>query len=247
MPAKAGIHVIGCALNELDPSLRWGDGRNRVPTVLITGANRSIGLEFARQYSESGWDVIATARQSSPELEQLGVRVEALDLADADAVAAFPKRIEGALDLFIANAGTNHPMNTDGAPNGRDWQAMMMINAIAPFQLGRALLPRMAAHGKMIAISSGMGSIGDNGGGWVPYRTSKATLNMAWSCLALEARGPGIACVLFSPGWVKTRMGGEGAEITVRESVSDMRAQIDRLTIEDSGKFLRRNGSELPW
>ena len=138
-------------------------------------------------------------------------------------------------------------MNTDGAQNGRDWQAMMMINAIAPFQLGHALLPKMAEGGKMIAISSGMGSIGDLGGGWVPYRTSKAALNMAWSSLALEAKPRGIACVLFSPGWVKTRMGGGGAQITAEESVSDMRALIDRLTIDDTGRFLRRNGSAIPW
>ena len=105
----------------------------------------------------------------------------------------------------------------------------------------------MADGGKMIAISSGMGSIGDNGGGWVPYRTSKAALNMAWSSLALEARPRGIACVLFSPGWVKTDMGGAGAEITPEESVGAMRALIDRLTMEQSGRFLRRDGSELPW
>jgi NAD(P)-dependent dehydrogenase (short-subunit alcohol dehydrogenase family) len=216
-----------------------------MPTVLITGANRGIGLELARQYSSEGWDVIATARFSSPELDALGVRVETLDLSDADAVADFV--IDGRLDLFIANAGTNHPMNTDGAENARDWQAMMMINAIAPYQLGKALLPRMADGGKMIAISSGMGSIGDNGGGWVPYRTSKAALNMAWSCLALEAKPRGIGCVLLSPGWVKTRMGGVGAEISPDESVSGMRSQIERLTLDDTGRFLRRNGSQLPW
>ena len=216
-----------------------------MPTVLITGANRGIGLEFARQYSDAGWDVIATARQSSPELDALGVTVKPLDLADADAVSAFS--VDRPLDLFIANAGTNHPMNPDGPENARAWQTMMMINAIAPYQLGKALLPRMSEGGKMIAISSGMGSIGDNGGGWVAYRTSKAALNMAWSCLALEARGHGVSCVLFSPGWVKTRMGGAGAEITSDESVSSMRSLIERLTIDDSGKFLRRDGSELHW
>jgi NAD(P)-dependent dehydrogenase (short-subunit alcohol dehydrogenase family) len=216
-----------------------------MPTVFITGANRGIGLEFARQYSADGWDVIATARQSSADLDALGVTVKTLDLSDADTVAAFS--VDRPLDLFIANAGTNHPMNTDGAENGRAWQAMMMINAIAPYQLGKALLPSMADGGKMLAISSGMGSIGDNGGGWVPYRTSKAALNMAWSCLALEARGRGIPCVLFSPGWVKTRMGGAGAEISSEESVSAMRSLIERLTIDDTGKFMRRNGSELPW
>jgi NAD(P)-dependent dehydrogenase (short-subunit alcohol dehydrogenase family) len=218
-----------------------------MPNVLVTGANRGIGLEFARQYSQAGWEVIATARQSSTELDSLGVRVEPLDLSDAEAVAAFADQVDVRLDLFIANAGTNQPMNTQGAENGRKWQAMMMINAIAPFQLGQALLPRMSEGAKMIAISSGMGSIGENGGGWVPYRTSKAALNMAWSCLALEAEPRGVACVALSPGWVKTRMGGAGAEITSDESVRDMRALIDRLTIEDSGRFLRRDGSELPW
>jgi NAD(P)-dependent dehydrogenase (short-subunit alcohol dehydrogenase family) len=218
-----------------------------MPNVLITGANRGIGLEFARQYAADGWDVIATARESSAELDSLGVRVEQLDLSDAEAVAGFAAGVEGPLDLFIANAGTNHPMEGKSADDARAWQAMMLVNAIAPYMLGRALLPRMAAAGKMITISSGMGSIGDIGGGWVPYRTSKAALNMAWSSLALEARSRGVACVLFTPGWVKTRMGGSGAEITAEQSVRDMRALIERLTIEDSGRFLRRNGSEIPW
>jgi NAD(P)-dependent dehydrogenase (short-subunit alcohol dehydrogenase family) len=216
-----------------------------MPTILITGANRGIGLEFARQHAADGWEVIATARQSSSELDALGVTVEKLDLSDADAVAALS--VDRQLDLFIANAGTSNPKDTEGADNARDWQGMMMVNAIAPYQLAKALLPKMAEGGKMIAISSGMGSIGYNSGGWVPYRTSKAALNMAWSSLALEAKRRGVTCAALSPGWVKTRMGGAGAEITSEESVGDMRRLIERLGIEDSGKFLRRNGSELPW
>jgi NAD(P)-dependent dehydrogenase (short-subunit alcohol dehydrogenase family) len=109
------------------------------------------------------------------------------------------------------------------------------------------LLASVADGGKMIAISGAVGCIADNHGGWVPYRTSKAALNMAWSSLALEAKPRGIACVLFSPGWVKTRMGGAGAQISAQESAADMRALIGKLTIADSGRFLRRNGSELPW
>src|SRR3569623_327577 len=105
-----------------------------MPTVLITGTNRGIGLEFARQYSAAEWDVIATARHSSSQLDALGVRVESLDLSDADQVAAFPGTIDDKVDLFIANAGTSHPMNTLGADNARDWQTMMMVNAIAPYQ-----------------------------------------------------------------------------------------------------------------
>ncbi|MFL6759827.1 SDR family oxidoreductase [Sphingomonas sp.] len=216
-------------------------------TLLITGANRGIGLEFARQYAADGWDVVATARQSSPELDALGVRVEPLDLSDADDVAAFPAKIDVPRDLFIANAGTSRPMNTGGAEDARDWQKMMMVNAIAPFQLGQALLPKLVDGGKMIAISSGLGSIGDIGGGWIPYRTSKAALNMAWRCLALEAKPRGVTAVALSPGWVKTRMGGAGAEITPEQSVGDMRRLIERLTIADSGRFLRRDGSEIPW
>ena len=218
-----------------------------MPTVLITGANRGIGLEFARQYASDDWNVIATARQSSPELDSLGVRVEQLDLADVEAVAGFAARVDAPVDLFIANAGTNHPMNGDSADDARAWQAMMMVNAIAPYMLGRKLLARMSSGGKMVAISSGMGSIAENSGGWIPYRTSKAALNMAWNSLALEARSRGVAVVALSPGWVKTRMGGAGAEISSTESVGDMRRLIDGLALDDSGKFMRRNGSELPW
>jgi len=218
-----------------------------MPTALITGANRGIGLEFVRQYSKDRWDVIATTRESSLDLTALGVQIESLDLSDADAVAAFAGRTDRPLDLFIANAGTNHPMNPASAQDARDWQVMMMVNAIAPYQLGRTLLPRMSEGGKMVAISSGMGSIAENGGGWTPYRTSKAALNMAWNSLALQARGRGVTVVALSPGWVKTRMGGAGAEITSEESVGDMRQLIERLTIADTGRFLRRDGSELPW
>lgn len=216
-----------------------------MPTVLITGANRGIGLEFARQYAADGWDVIATARQSGAELDALGVRIEALDLTNADAVAAF--RAGQPLDLFIANAGTNQPMDTQGADNARAWQAMMMVNVIAPYQLGRALLERMNRGGKMIAISSGMASIPGNNGGWVPYRTSKAAVNMAWSSLALDARKRGVVAALVDPGWVRTRMGGSGAPLPVEQSVGDMRRLFERLGAEDNGAFLRRDGSRHAW
>jgi NAD(P)-dependent dehydrogenase (short-subunit alcohol dehydrogenase family) len=218
-----------------------------MPTILITGANRGIGFEFARQYAADGWTVIATAREPSDDLHALGARVEILDLADAGTVAGFAGRIDGPIDLFIANAGTSEPRQPGGADDLVAWQRMMMVNTIAPYALGHALLPAMANGGKLVAISSGMGSIGDNGGGWVPYRTSKAALNMAWSSLALEARGRDLAIVALSPGWVQTRMGGSGADITAQESVTDMCALIERLAPSDSGKFLRRDGSALDW
>jgi NAD(P)-dependent dehydrogenase (short-subunit alcohol dehydrogenase family) len=161
-----------------------------MPNVLITGANRGIGLEFARQYAADGWDVIATARHSSAELASLGVQVEQLDLADAEAVAGFADKVEGPLDLFIANAGTNLPMEGKSADDARAWQAMMLVNAIAPYMLGRALLPAMSGGGKMIAISSGMGSIGDIGGGWC--RTGRPRPRSTWRGAASRSK-PGRA------------------------------------------------------
>ena len=116
-----------------------------MPRVLITGANRGIGLEFARQYSSDGWDVVATARESSPELDRLGVEREQLDLSDADSVALFPGRIAGSLDLFIANAGTNCPMETDGADNAREWQTMLMRAGLSE-SYAKLLVELFTAH-----------------------------------------------------------------------------------------------------
>jgi len=190
-----------------------------MPTVLITGANRGIGLEFARQYSEDSWDVVATARQSSPELDALGVRVEPLELTDLDTVAAFGERLKGPLDLLIANAGVMHPSDARTAEDAHGWSEMLTVNSIAPYLLVCSCLDRLTqAKGKAIAITSGMGSIADNtSGGYVPYRSSKAALNMAWRSLALDTRRRGITCAVLNPGWVKTRMGGAGAPRSVEE------------------------------
>ena len=219
-----------------------------MPTVLITGASRGIGLEFARQYASDGWEVIATARDPSDahELKALDLRVEPLDMADLDTVVAFADGVKG-LDLLIANAGTNDPMNAESLDDAKRWAKMMVVNSIGPFILARHLLPRMADGSKLIAITSGMGSLSETSGGWIPYRTSKAALNMGWRSLSLEARARKVVMAMLSPGWVKTRMGGAGAELTPEESVSAMRALIHGLTMEQAGKFLRRDGSEIPW
>jgi len=219
-----------------------------MPTVLITGANRGIGLEFARQYSADGWDVVATARQSSAELDGLEVRVEPLELRDLDAVAGFGGRIGGPLDLLVCNAGTWIPEQAESAEDGRAWAEMMVTNCIAPYLLAKALLPRVAeARGKMVALTSGMGSIAESSGGYVPYRSSKAALNMAWHSLAIEVKPLGIVAAVIDPGWVKTRMGGPSAPTPAQVSVGDMRALIDRLGPDDSGGFLKRDGSRHAW
>ena len=217
-----------------------------MPTVLITGANRGIGLEFARQYSGDGWDIIATAREPGPELQALGVRIEMLDMRDLDAVAGFGSKI-GPLDLLIANAGTWIPEQAESAEDGRAWADMMVTNSIAPYMLAKSVLPRLGAGGKLIAISSGMGSIGESSGGHVPYRASKAVLNMAWHALAIEARPMGVIAAAFDPGWVKTRMGGPNARVAPEDSVADMRRLIEALTPEQSGAFVKRDGTAHSW
>jgi len=222
-----------------------------MPTVLVTGANRGLGLEFARQYSADGWDVIGTARQpdDAAELRALDrVRVEQLEMRDLEAVASFGPRIGETLDLLIANAGTWKPERAASAEDGQAWAEMLTSNSIAPYLLAKAVLERVAAaRGKMVAVSSGLGSIAESSGGYVPYRTSKAALNMAWRQLAFEARPLGVAVAVLDPGWVKTRMGGANAPSTPEESIGDMRRVIDGLTLERSGGFYRRDGSAEPW
>ena len=218
-----------------------------MPTVLITGANRGIGLEFARQYSTEGWDVLATARQSSPELESLDVRIERLDMQDLDGVAKFGSRIER-LDLLIANAGTWLPEQVETADDARGWAGMMVTNTIAPYLLAKSVLRQVAeAKGKLIALTSGMGSIGESSGGYVPYRSSKAALNMAWHSMALEAKTLGVVAAVLDPGWVKTRMGGANAPTPPETSVAEMRALIERLGPAESGGFFKRDGSRHAW
>lgn len=221
-----------------------------MPSVLVTGANRGIGLEFARQYAGDGWRVVATVRESSPELSAIsGVRIEQVDMADIAAVAAFHQRVEGPLDLLIANAGTYQPETCETADDARGWARMMVVNAIGPYVLARSLLGQAAeAGGKLVAISSDMGSIAANrSGGYVPYRSSKSALNSAWRSLAIEARPSGVVVVALNPGWVKTRMGGPNAILAPQDSIGEMRALIAGLTAEQSGGFFERDGRVIPW
>lgn len=220
-----------------------------MPAVLITGANRGIGLEFARRYAADGWNVIATARLASPELESLHVTVERLDMSDLDAVAGFGERLAGPIDLLIANAGTDRPKRSNTADDARAWANMLTVNSIAPFMLAKSMLPRMVVPGGvLIAVSSRMGSIADNrSGGSVPYRTSKAALNAAWRSLALDVRRQGLIAAMFHPGWVQTRMGGPNAPLAVERSVESLSRLFERLTPEQSGGFFDWDGSEIPW
>ena len=221
-----------------------------MPSVVVTGAGRGIGLEIARQYAADGWRVVATVRDDSPALAALpgDLRVERLDMRDFAALEAFAERLGGEpLDLFIANAGMSAARRIDSVAEAETWQEVHAVNAVAPTLLARALRPNVrAAGGKMAAITSQMGSIADSSGGYIAYRASKAALNAAWYALAMELKGE-VPLLLLHPGWVQTDMGGPAATISPAESVQGMRRVIERLSPRQSGAFLDYRGQTIPW
>jgi NAD(P)-dependent dehydrogenase (short-subunit alcohol dehydrogenase family) len=224
-----------------------------MPTVLVTGAARGIGLEFVRQYAAAGWSVIATVRKTEDgdALRALGgVRVELLDMRDFDTLERFGERLRGEpLDLLIANAGITSPGEMLTAEEANRFLEVLAVNSVAPTVLASVLAPNViAAKGKMIAITSQMGSIADNGsGGWLAYRASKAALNAAWKTLAVDMAREPVSIAMLHPGWVKTDMGGGGAPLAPAESVSAMRRVIEGLGQRDKGLFLNHRGESLPW
>lgn len=223
-----------------------------MPAVLVTGANRGLGLEFARQYAADGWAVITTARDPN-QAEALraidGVRIEALDMTDRAAVAHFGARVaDTQLDVFIANAGVMGGRSAIDRDYAEAWIETLAVNAVAPVLLAYALKDRITHGGKAVAITSKMGSIADNSsGGAYAYRSSKAALNAAWRSLSLDWEGDGIAAAVLHPGWVRTRMGGPNGLIDPEESVAGMRRVIAGLTLEESGGFFNYDGAPIPW
>jgi len=219
-----------------------------MPNVLITGANRGLGLEFARQYCRDGWTVFATVREPSEELEALCTRVEQVDMMDLAAVAQLGSRFE-ALDLLVANAGTYGPKDATNAEDAQGWLDTFSVNTVAPYLLARSVLPLVEqSGGKLIAVSTRMGSIEDNdSGGFLAYRSSKTALNMAWRNLALGLKGRGVTAAVLHPGWVQTRMGGSSAPLEPEESVAGMRKVIEGLQPKDSGGFFSYDGATIPW
>jgi len=222
-----------------------------MPRILITGAGRGIGFELARQYAADGWELIATVRDdaAAEALAGLGARVERLDMRDFGSLTSLGERIEGApLDLFIANAGISGPRRIGTAHAAEEWQEVHAVNTVAPTVLAETLLPNvLAAEGKMIAITSRMGSIADSSGSSLSYRASKAALNAAWRALALDLKDRPITLAMFHPGWVQTDMGGPDAQIGPAESVAGMRRVIAGLTPADTGSFLDFRGGPIPW
>lgn len=228
--------------------------------VIVTGANRGIGLELVRQLAARGDQVVATARDpaTASELAAVaagaggGVRVLRLDVADDASVQAFAGELgDVPVDLLINNAGVwggRHQSLDDF--DFDDAVATFEVDALGPLRVTLALLPalRRGAGKKIISLTSGMGSIGDNkSGGTYGYRMAKAALNMATVNLAHDLAGDGIVAAVINPGWVQTDMGGDTAPTAVADSVAGMLRVIDAASIEQSGHFLNWRGNEYPW
>lgn len=222
-------------------------------TVLITGANRGLGLEFARQFSDKGYHVIATARNpgEADELRALGVQVEQLDVADTASVKALSGRLEGtAIDILINNAGiSGHGARSFAELEIDKLAQSFQVNSLGPLRVTQALLEnlRLGEKKKIISISTIMASISLNNGGAYGYRASKAALNTLHKSLAAELGREGFICVLFHPGWVKTDMGGESAPLSPEQSISSMITLIERLNDSQNGHFLDYQGETIPW
>ena len=226
-----------------------------MPTALITGANRGIGLELARQYAADGYTVHACCRNPSEaqDLRALegDVHVHQLDVTDHAAVDRLASDLDAPLDVVIANAGIYGPKSEAQTFGSLDYDALrdtMESNAIGAVKTVEAFAPHAArAGGKLAAITSEMGSIADASGGSTAYRASKAALNMALAVAAPAVKDQGVAVGLFHPGWVQTDMGGPNARITPEESARGLKAQIGKLAPSDKAPFLAYDGREIPW
>ncbi|MDB5364878.1 MAG: csgA [Rhodospirillales bacterium] len=223
-----------------------------MPTILVTGANRGLGLEFARQYAAEGWRVIAGCRdpKTASALHDLEVEPFALDVADPASIKAAAARLDGTrLDLLLHNAGVLEGWGKSLTETTRDeFERVLRVNLLGPFDLTRALLPCLREGSRIAIMSSGMGSMTKIGsGGFYAYRTSKAAVNMLGTCLAHEFADRGVAVVLLHPGWVHTEMGGKDAPLDPEGSVRGLRLRIEETTLGNSGRFVAWDGEGLPW
>lgn len=236
-------------------------------TIFVTGSNRGIGLEFVRQYTSDGAEVIATCRnpdaaddlQAIAETSHGRVLVEQLDVSDPGSIKALAQKYEGKpIDILINNAGVIGPRDPNqerlkeqffGTLNYDAWLDVMNVNALGPIRVAEAFIENVAlgTEKKIVTLSSTVGSIEEGPHPVFIYSTSKTALNKAVSVLALALQDKGIIAALFCPGHVKTDLGGEDADVEVEDSVAGLRELISGLTMDDSGTFTRYNGETVAW
>lgn len=223
-------------------------------TVMITGANRGIGLELTKRYAKAGNEVIACCRepQNADELNALeNVQVCGLRVADGDSVAALKAEIgERPIDILINNAGTPVPVQQTALEMDFDgWAEAFAVNTMAPFRMLQTFRDNLKAAegGKIITITSQMGAMDLNWPVMYAYSSSKAAVNKIMRMVSLELAADGTAVALIHPGYVKTDMGGEGAEIEVEESAAGIMSVIEGISLEGTGCFMKWNGEVHPW
>lgn len=239
------------AAQAADPSV--ARPKSPQPTVVITGANRGLGLEFARQFTAAGATVIATTRrpEAADDLRRLGVRIEQLDVADSASVKRFRERIgDMPVDILINNAGIGSWLRRLEEVDADALDRYFQVNTLGPMRVTQALLPslRRSAGRTVLNITSDLASLERNTrGAAYGYRESKVALNMFTRTLAAELRPEGFICVVISPGWVRTDMGGPQAPQSPDETIAEIISLLRGLTPEDSGRFLNYRGEELPW
>jgi NAD(P)-dependent dehydrogenase (short-subunit alcohol dehydrogenase family) len=231
-----------------------------MPTILITGASRGLGLEFTRQYLAEGYAVIAACRNpgKAAALQQLergskgALTLVELDVADSASVRRAASRVPNpTIDILVNCAGViGAPGQSIGSLDYEDWTQVLQVNVVGPARVCEAFLDRVAKSDRrlIVTITSGMGSLADNtSGGFISYRTSKAAVNMLMRSAAVDLKSRRITCVVLNPGWVKTDMGGANAKLSPEESVGAMRRVIAKLDTKDSGRFYNYDGREYPW
>lgn len=222
-------------------------------TVLITGANRGLGLEFAKQLTAKGHKVIGTVRNlnEAKQLKELGVRVETMDIQDPLSIERLEKSLNGlAIDILINNAGIFRGAHDDFEEISFEEMALsFLVNSIGPMSVTQQLLDNLRAGKKkhVINISSQLASIERNNGGMYGYRASKAALNQLSKTLSIELAAEGFTCIALDPGWVSTDMGGPEATYTPKESISKILQVLDKLSPSDNGRYLDLHGNDVPW
>jgi NAD(P)-dependent dehydrogenase (short-subunit alcohol dehydrogenase family) len=229
-----------------------------MPSIMITSANRGLGLEFVRQYAADGWRIFAACRSpdTADDLRELArtgsVTVFPMDVTDLSSVRHAAEGLhDESIDVLLNSAGIiGKPGQRTGYIDYESWEQVLNVNTMGPLRVTEAFVEHVARSERklIVTITSGLGSLTDNiSGGSIPYRSSKAAVNMAMRSAAIDLAPRGIACVLVNPGWVKTGMGGPGAPLTPSESIAALKSLIATFGLAHSGKFFHYDGREYAW